>query len=108
MKVATHAFRDAFLAKKALGFALQFEDRTGPATASPPFLTRKYDDRHVSVFVFETAVAAEEERRIFPQSCRIQVCEVSVAEVKAFASIGYFDMPALVFLRDSMGAFAPL
>ena len=108
MKVSTHAFRDAFVSGQSNGYALEFDEAHSRAAATDPFLTRKADDGQPCVFVFETAAAAQEERKHYPSTTKLTVKKVSVNEVRAFASIGYFGTPAMVVLRDQSGAEARL
>jgi hypothetical protein len=108
MKVDTHAFRDAFVSGRSGGYALEFDEAHSRAAATDPFLTRKTAGGQPCVFVFESVAAAEEERKNFPPTTKIAIKKVSVDEVRAFASIGYFGQPAVVFLRDVSGAVALL
>jgi len=108
MTVDTHAFKEAFLAEKCEGFVLLLDAQRMPPPAPPPFLTRKYDNHHLCVFVFQSEAAAEKEKKIFPSAERISIKVVSCAEIKAFAPTGYFGMSVLVFLRDDDGTFALL
>ena len=108
MNVATHPFRDAFVAQKSEGFALQFDDLHSRAWNGSPFVTQKYDDKHLCMFVFETVDGAEKEKQHFPGSARMTIKKVSLGDVQTFAATGYFGMPALVFLRDRGGASALL
>jgi hypothetical protein len=108
MNVETHAFRDAFVAEKSEGFALQFDDLHSRAWAGAPFVTQKHDDKHLCMFVFETAEAAEKEKEHFPATAKLTTKQVSLADVRTFAATGYFGTPALVFLRDRAGASALL
>ena len=55
------------------------------------------------MFVFETANAAEEDKKRFSSSTKLAVKKVSVEEIRAFAATGYFGIPAIVFLRDING-----
>jgi hypothetical protein len=108
MTVDTHEFKKAFLAGEREGFALLLESQRLPPPAQRPFLTRKYDNHHLCMFVFESEASAEEEKKIFPASSRVSIESVSREEIAAFAPIGYSGMSVLVFLRADDGAFALL
>jgi hypothetical protein len=108
MSVATHAFRDAFIFHERAGFAVVFEDEEWRAGVAVPFIAQKHDPSHLRVTVFESAVRAENDRQRFPPKPKLVVQAVSKDEVMAFAKVGYFGMPAIVFLRDENGVDAIL
>ena len=107
MKVDTHAFKDAFVAGRCVGFVLHVDSHSKPPPASAAFLTQKADNHHLCLFVFEEVSAAETERANFPGSAQISIKQVSVSDIRTFCATD-FGLATLVFLRDSNGAFAPL
>lgn len=108
MTVDTHAFREGFLADACEGFVLLVDNHRMPPPAPPPYLTRKYDDYHLCMFIFHSAAAAEAERKIFPSVPNITIQPVARGEIKTFAMTGYSGISLKVFLRDEQGAFALL
>ena len=107
MKLKTHAFREAYIAGRADGFVLHVTAQADSSRSSPSYLTQKFDDHHLCLFVFATPEAADEERKVFPAHLGITVVQVPVSEIRAFTTSG-FGLAVLVFLRDGSGAFAPL
>ena len=98
------SFLTAFPAGLVSGFAIVNED-PGP-TFGVPFVSRKYDDGHLWIDVFETYLGADCEKAALKTTFRFLVTEVTAAEVRTFAAVGYFGMPARVFLHDRHGARA--
>ena len=100
MSVATHAFRDAFIFHGRAGYAVVFEEAEWRAGVAVPFIAQKHDPGHLRVTVFESSAHAENDRQRFAPKPKLAVQAVSKDEVIAFAKVGYFGLPAIVFLRD--------
>ena len=70
-------------------------------------LIRKYNDRNLCSFVFETESDAEQESRIYPEHLKVRVQQVSYNLVIRFLATE-FGQNTIVFVRDRSGSITQL
>lgn len=106
----THPFKQALLDARQEGFTLVRNTFSAEDIQPWEMVTRKYDEQHYCVIVFEDRASVEVERGIFPAEAPYKIEQVSAYHLrKYFAQMDHVSPDVLlIFLRDKNGQFAAL
>ena len=105
-----HNFKSAFVESRQNGFTLVLKSFAMDDIRPWEVVTRKYDEQHYCVIIFESRPHAEMELGIFPPQAGYRIQEIAIADMRKYVSImnPVCGDALLVFLRDKDGRFAML